>query len=226
MRPWKMLLALIIVLSLVAAAGCTPKEDDIAYPGELVEDNPLSDPDQDALAPEPDPVDPAAEETDKPADTGQNSGQSGGQTPQTVKISLYFSNQGAIETGTPGTTGYVTGVTRELPYTKGVLRLALQELIKGPQAGEGTVGRTLPASTRILSLTIENKVAIINFSSDLLTAADSPGGSLGGAVFLQSIVYTATQFSTVDAALVKVNGEAYSDGHYIWDQPVRRSDLP
>lgn len=226
MKRWRMLLALFVVWCVIAAAGCVPAEDGIAYPGKLVEDDLDSEPDEDALAGEPDPGDPAGEDTEKPADTGQDSGQSGEQAPRTVKIALYFSNQRAIEANNPGMTGYVTAVTRELPHTVAVLRLALQELIRGPQSGEGAVGRTLPASTRILSLTIEERVAMINLSTELLTAADSPAGSLGGTVFRQSIVYTATQFPTIDAALVKVNGEPYSDGHYIWDQPVRRSDLP
>ncbi len=226
MIRWRVLFLLLLALCFTAAAGCVPAEDDIAYPGELLEEEIDTGPDEDVLAGEPDPGGLEADDPDDPIDPGQDSDQNGTQAPRTVKITLYFSNQGAIETGTPGPTGFVMAVTRELPYTEGVLRLALQELIRGPQPGEGAVGRTLPAATRILSLNIDERVAVINFSPELLTAEDSPAGSLGGAVFMQSIVYTATQFSTVDAALVKVGGELYSDGHVIWDQPVHRSDLP
>lgn len=222
MRRRKIWLALLALLCFIAAS-CVPAEDDTAFPGEAVDGETGENLDEE-------PVDAAGgseevEETHAQPQTGQSSEPSEAETPHTLKLTLYFSDLEAIETGATGQTGYVKAVTRELPNTKAVLRLALQELIKGPQPGEGNLGRTLPAETRILGLTIDHGVAVINFSSDLLTAADSPGGSLGGTVFRESIVYTATQFSTVDAVLVQVDGEPYSDGHYFWDKPVGRNEL-
>ncbi|HOL16467.1 MAG TPA: GerMN domain-containing protein [Bacillota bacterium] len=216
----------------VALLDCgfrVPAEDDTAFPGDTVDgeaiDNPGEEPMGEDNGTDTEEALEKVEETQAPPQTGQSSGQGGTEAPGTLKLTLYFSDLEAIETGATGQTGYVKAVTRELPYTWAVLRLALQELIKGPQPGEGALGRTLPAETRILGLTIDQGVAVINFSSDLLTAAGSPGGSLGGTVFRESIVYTATQFSTVDAVLVQVDGEPYSDGHYFWDKPVGRYDL-
>lgn len=143
----------------------------------------------------------------------------------TVMISLYFGDKDAIEANTPGSTGFVKLLYRQYPDTRGVLRLALEELIKGPHPEEGNLSPTLPATTRIIDVRIENKIAVISFSEEVVTDPGAPGGSLAGGIFVQSIVYTATQFPTVDAALVKVNGEPWSDGHFTWDKPVSRENL-
>lgn len=140
-----------------------------------------------------------------------------------VKITLYFGDQKAIKDESPSQTGYLSPVVREFPYTTAVLRLALQELIRGPLPGEGNLVKTLPATVKILNLKIENGVALIDFSSELLT--DSPGGTLGGTILAQSIVYTATEFPTVKSVLVTVNGEPYSDGHFTWKEPIGRKDF-
>ncbi len=142
-----------------------------------------------------------------------------------VKITLYFGDQKAIEDGIPCETGYVRPVVREFPNTTTVLRLALQELIRGPLPGEGNLARTLPATVKVLNIKIENDVAYIDFSEELLTAPDSPGGTLGSSLLVQSVVYTATQFSTVKSVLVTVNGQTYSDGHFIWEVPIGRESF-
>lgn len=140
-----------------------------------------------------------------------------------VKITLYFGDKKAIEADSPCETGYVSPVVREHSHTTAVLRLALQELIRGPLPGEGNLVRTLPATAKIKQLKIENGVALIDFTSELLTG--SPGGSLGGTILVQSIVFTATGFPTVKSVLVTVNGEAYSDGHFIWEEPIGRENF-
>lgn len=142
-----------------------------------------------------------------------------------VEITLYFGDRKAVEEDSPCETGYVSPVVREFPHTTGVLRLALQELIRGPLPGEGDLARTLPATVKILNLKIENGVALIDFSPELLTAPDSPGGTLGGSILIQSLVYTATEFFNVKSVLVTVNGETYSDGHFIWEYPIGREDF-
>ncbi len=83
--------------------------------------------------------------------------------------------------------------------------------------------RTVPEKTRLLDVKVENEVALIDFSSELVT--ETPGGTLGSTVLIQSLVYTATQFPTVKRVLVKVTGETYSDGHFIWEYPIGREDF-
>ncbi len=150
-------------------------------------------------------------------------GEKGTPEERKVNITLYFGDKKAVESGAPAGTGYVIPVVREYPHTTAVLRLALQELIRGPLPGEDDLVRTMPATAKILDLKIENEIAYIDFSSELVT--DSPGGTLGGAILIQSLVYTATEFPTVKSVLVTVKGETYSDGHYIWEQPIGRDDL-
>ena len=77
-----------------------------------------------------------------------------------------------------------------------MLRLALQELIRGPLPGEVNLVRTLPATVKILNLKIEDGVALIDFSSELITAPDSPGGSLAGSILIQSLVYTCLLYTS------------------------------
>ncbi len=222
MRPIALLV--ILALGLPAAVILSCSGNDIAYPGEIAEDDTaLAD---EAIADSTDDGEESAADQEQAAETEAGDNGTGAVKPaQTVRVTLYFSDTAAVETGTTGATGFVKPVMRVFPHTTAVLRLALEELIRGPLPGEGNLGRTLPAETKILSLKIKDGVALIDFSAELLTSSDSPAGSLGGSVFSQSIVYTATQFPSVEAVLVTVKGEPYSDGHIIWDEPVNRDDL-
>ncbi|HOL17307.1 MAG TPA: GerMN domain-containing protein [Bacillota bacterium] len=140
-----------------------------------------------------------------------------------LALQLFFADEKALAAGECGPCGYVAPVTRVVPFQEAVLRLALQELIRGPLEGEQGAGRTLPAGTRLLNLELKNGVAIIDFSPEVLE--HSPGGSLGGIVFIQSVVYTATQFPAVEAVQVLVTGHPWEDGHFFWDKPLSRQDL-
>jgi spore germination protein GerM len=178
------------------------------------------------------PADPGKEppETQKPGEPeGPGNGAEGenqsGAENRTVRIELYFSDNAAVARNEPGETGFMKKVTREFPHTLGVLRLSLEELIRGPLPGEGDLAPTLPATTRILDLRIKDRVAIVDLSPAVLTDPGSPQGSFAGALFIRSLVLTATQFPTVDAVLVKVNGEPWCDGHFTWEHPLGRADL-
>jgi hypothetical protein len=140
-----------------------------------------------------------------------------------VIVELFFADLAAAESGRPGDFGYVRPVERTLLFRPDVLRLALEELIRGPQPGEGPLGWTLPAAAEILNLEINDGLAIIDFSRAVLEG--SAGGSLSGTVFTQSIVYTATQFPAVDRVIVLVEGHPWQEGHYFWDSALGREDL-
>ena len=161
-----------------------------------------------------------------PADQpGESDTESSDQAGQMVKLTLYFPDKHAVESDEPGETGYVKPVVRVLPYTPQVLRLAMEELIRGPLPAEGGVNPIIPTATKIRGIKIENGTAVINFSSALLHSPDSPGGSFGGSLFVQAVVFTATEFPTVQNVLVQVEGEPYCDGHFIWEQPISRESL-
>ena len=215
---------LAVIVLLLLAGGCAPSPQSSALdPGETGQDSPEASGGESDTAPgeETTPGEPAPDEA-KGTDETNDKNESAAEEARKVKITLYFGDQEATEDGTPTETGYVKAVVREYPHTTAVLRLALQELIRGPLPGEKGLVKTLPATAQILNLKIENEVALIDFSEELLTAPDSPGGSLGSLLLVLSVVYTATQFPTVKSVLVTVNGETYSDGHYIWEKPIGR----
>lgn len=144
----------------------------------------------------------------------------GDQDSDTLELVLYFGNAHAIKTGEPGDYGYVQPVNREIRATSGVLRAALEELIRGPLEGDGELERTVPKSLTINSVTIEGGIATIDVSGELITASDAVAGTLGAGIFTQSLVLTATQFDTVEAVMLLVDGEHWDDGHMVWDEPL------
>ncbi len=140
-----------------------------------------------------------------------------------VEVLLFFTDAHAVDTDNPGEFGYVAPVLKELPAGGDLLQRSVEALIEGPGPAEGEYYSTLPVTTRVLSVEVAEGVAEINLSHEVL--ADSPGGSLGGVIFIQSLVLTATQFAEVDRVLVLVEGETWSDGHSIWDKPLGPDDL-
>ncbi len=93
--------------------------------------------------------------------------------------------------------------------------LVLNELIQGPLTVTST--RTIAPKTKILSLTIQNGVAIIDFSKDIRD--DFPGGALVEDITIKSIVWTMTQLPGINGVSILINGE-YGDsigGHILLD---------
>jgi spore germination protein GerM len=144
-------------------------------------------------------------------------------TEETVQVLLFFAEARAVNSGEPGAYGFVAPVVRAVAAGEDLLMAALGELIRGPLPDDGDLFTTLPATSKILGLQIDGEVVIIDFSHELLS--DSPGGTLGGTVFMQSIVLTATQFPGVAKVMVLVEGDPWCDGHMIWEVPLGPDDL-
>ncbi len=103
---------------------------------------------------------------------------------------------------------------------------ALNQLISGPSAGEEKTGcRTLiPAGTRLLSASIKNGVAILNFSEEFQFNQFGAEGSLAQ---LMQVVYTATEFSTVKSVQILIEGQKkdyLTEGVWI-GSPLNRSSF-
>lgn len=137
-------------------------------------------------------------------------------------VELYFSELLAVQTGERNPLfGFTFPVLRNVPHeedTALLLRAAMEELLKGPRPADAGAGPVMPATTRVLSITVADGIATINFSREVLT--DSAGGTLGGAVFIDAVVLTATQFPAVDAVQALVEGEPWCDGHFVWEEPL------
>ncbi|MGH2739595.1 MAG: GerMN domain-containing protein [Actinomycetota bacterium] len=120
----------------------------------------------------------------------------------------------------------------EVPDQAGIGRAALQELIAG-DAQDQDHFTPLPPDTEILDLTIEDGLATVDWSADVLEASvGAEGESLG----IQSVVWTLTEFPTVDQVQFTVEGKSEGEasngrviedwwGHVgLGDQPFTRAE--
>jgi germination protein M len=115
-----------------------------------------------------------------------------------------------------------TGEGRE-PTTEGVVAEALEALLAGPSAFEEEIGMTtaVPAGTRLLGVTLEGGVADVDLSGEF----ESGGGSLSMVARVAQVVFTATQFSQVDAVRFLIDGEtvdAIGGEGVVVDEPLGR----
>ncbi len=141
---------------------------------------------------------------------------------ETLEVTLYFGCPEAIETGEQGKYGYVTPIFREIPHTDAVLLTAMEELVRGPEKED--LSPVVHDSVNIVGINIEEGVATIDLCQEMF-GPDWWGGTLGGTIFMQSVVLTATQFETVDKVQVLVEGQYWDDSHMIWDAPIAARDL-
>lgn len=95
----------------------------------------------------------------------------------------------------------------------------INELIQGPLTVTST--GTIAPKTKILSLKIQNDIAIIDFSRDIRD--NFPGGALAEDLTIKSIVWSMTQIEGIKGVTILVNGE-FGDsigGHILLDHTFR-----
>lgn len=87
----------------------------------------------------------------------------------------------------------------------GVASAALQALCAGPTDPEKTAGSTssIPAGTRLLGVSVDAGVATVDLSQEF----GSGGGSLSMMSRVAQVVFTATQFSTVESVAFRIDGK-------------------
>lgn len=118
-------------------------------------------------------------------------------------------------------------VLREVPETQAVGAAALNALLAGPNNAElgarPAMYTTIPAGTRFLGLRIEDGVATVNLSREF----ESGGGSASVLGRLAQVVYTLTQFPTVQGVRFELDGEpveVFSGEGVVLSEPVGRDD--
>lgn len=117
-------------------------------------------------------------------------------------------------------------VTRRTePFTVAVGRAALQSLLSGPSSAERAagVGTAVPSGTKLLDLNIEDGIATVDLSGTF----DDGGGSLSEGMRLAQVVYTITQFPTVQGVNFRLDGKpvtAFSGEGIVLDHPQTRAD--
>ena len=137
----------------------------------------------------------------------------------TTVVRAYFYLDGPM-----GSAGLVP-VAREIPEQLTVGTAALEALLAGPTNDETAAGvaSAVPAGSRLLGLAIADGVATV----DLSTEFDSGGGSTSIFVRLGQVIYTLTQFPTVQAVRFQIDGRlvtVFSSEGLIIDSPLGRSD--
>jgi len=117
-------------------------------------------------------------------------------------------------------------VLREIPKTKAVGGAAMEALLAGPNDDElgarPAMYTDIPDGARFLGLTIDAGVANVNLSREF----ESGGGSANVLGRLAQVVYTLTQFPSIETVQFQLDGqpiEVFSDAGYA-DHPVGRAD--
>jgi germination protein M len=140
---------------------------------------------------------------------------------RTIRGTLYFirvSDDGRI---------LAEPVTRTIRYDSGPLTGVLNALIAGPTAEDLNNGllSLLPQGTELLSARVASGVAFLSFNEDFRFNSMGLEGLLAQ---LQQVVLTATQFSTVDAVQILIDGRTVDylggDGVYV-GRPLTAQDL-
>jgi hypothetical protein len=129
------------------------------------------------------------------------------------RVSVYFVRDEAIAVG--------AGRPAAPPA---VLGAALQALLAGPNDFEQGIGMStaIPVGTQLLGVSITDRVAFV----DLTSAFAAGGGTLSMTARLAQIVYTATQFPTVDGVRIMLDGElidVLGGEGLIVDHPIDRT---
>ena len=108
-------------------------------------------------------------------------------------------------------------VNRAVPKTNTPLTAALTALLEGPGIPELEKGyiSLIPAGTKLLSASVQNKTAYINFSQEFAFNKYGEQGYLGQ---LMQVVYTATAFNTIDNVQFLIDGEKneYLGSEGVW----------
>ena len=106
-----------------------------------------------------------------------------------------------------------------------VAEAAMEGLLDGPTSGEAEVGftTTVPEGTELLGVTIDDGVATVDLSEEFT----SGGGSASMMGRVAQVVYTLTQFDTVEAVELEVEGEQLTElggEGMLLEEPQTRDD--
>jgi hypothetical protein len=120
--------------------------------------------------------------------------------------------------------GYLFVTHRTEPFVPAVGTRTLEALLEGPNETEAAaaVGSAINPDTRLLGLHIRDGVATVNVDA-AFTAEETPAIGVGS---LSQIVYTLTQFDSIDGVRFEVDGTPLTNfGGYELDGAQRRADF-
>ncbi len=117
--------------------------------------------------------------------------------------------------------------SRSVAKTEAVGAAALAALLAGPrddERGDAGLGSEIPAGTRLLGLSIAGGVATVNLSHEF----ESGGGSTSMLLRVAQVVFTLTQFPTVERVRFALDGEpaaAIGGEGVVVDPPAGRGEF-
>lgn len=119
----------------------------------------------------------------------------------------------------------IAAASRVIPKTQQVGATAMKALLEGPTAVEKEGGMTtsVPEGTTFLDLEVQNGIATINLSKEY----SSGGGTLSMVMRLAQVVFTLTQFPTVEGVSFALDGvpiDVLGGEGIIIDHPMTRAD--
>ena len=150
----------------------------------------------------------------KPATTAATTTEHTGSVPSQLSLEVWFARDGSL-----------TAVRRMHAPTQLVATAAVTALLDGPTSQERGAGFTsaVPDDTRLLGIGIRDRVATVDLTSEY----QSGGGALSMQTRLGQVVYTLTQFPTVQKVRFRLDGSpvnVFSSEGIVLDHPVGRSD--
>lgn len=133
---------------------------------------------------------------------------------ETTRVSLYFMREDKVGTS-----------HRDLPKTKEIGAATMRALLGGPNATEQAAGLStaIPDGVQLRGLTISNSIATVD-----LSGIYESGGSQSMLGRLAQVVYTLTQFPSVDSVTFHLDGkpvDAFGGEGVALDHPVGRADF-
>lgn len=141
--------------------------------------------------------------------------------PGTTTVRAYFF------LGSSTTTSGLVAVLRQVPATQAVGAASMKSLLEGLNETELSASPAMytavPEGTGFLGLRIDSGIATVNLSREF----QSGGGSASVLGRLAQVVYTLTQFPTVQGVKFELDGQAvtvFSGEGVVLDKPVTRAD--
>jgi hypothetical protein len=137
-----------------------------------------------------------------------------GTQPSKLSLEVWFSRDNGL-----------VAVHRAHAPTQLVATAAIKALLGGPTPDERSAGLTsaVPSDTRLLGIGIRDGLATVDLTSEY----QSGGGALSMQTRLGQVVYTLTQFPTVQKVRFHLDGSpvnVFSSEGIVLDHPVGRSD--
>jgi hypothetical protein len=141
-----------------------------------------------------------------------------------MQVKVFF----LVEDVTGGGDPTLVPVARTIEPTRAVGAAAMRALLEGPTAGEAagtpSLMTAIPQDTLLLGLEVANGVATVDLSREY----ESGGGSFSVLARLAQVVYTLTQFPTVQGVSFELDGQpidVFSGEGVVLDHPATRAEM-